>query len=83
MTRVTIGVWLLIVCGIAAAQGTLTGCGTGHTVIKVDSRIGAQTPFFAVFRIEGNTVTMTEGDTFRFVMHYQANAEPTRPGRPG
>ena len=83
VTRGLLGISsFLIFCGICSAQERVVQC-TGHTVITVDSRIGAQTPFFAAFKIEGDTVTMTEGDSFRFASHYQANTELTRPGRPG
>lgn len=82
MTRAILGISLLICYGVCSAQERIVQC-NGHTVIKVDDRIGAQTPFFAVFKIEGDTVTMTEGDIFRFSKNYQANSELTRSGRPG
>jgi len=55
----------------------------GSTVIEVDSRIGAQTPFRAVFSIEGDVVKMIEGDTLRFSKNYMANKELTKADRPG
>ena len=82
MTRAFLGIFLLVVCGICLAQERIVQC-NGQTVIKVDNAIGAQTPFFAVFKIEGDTVTMTEGDRLRFATRYESNAELTRPGRPG
>lgn len=82
MTRAILGISLLICCGVCLAQERIVQC-NGHTVIKYDDRIGAQTPFFAVFKIESDTVTMTEGDTLRFATYYQASSELTRPGRPG
>jgi len=55
----------------------------GNTLIKVDDRIGAQTQFHAIFSIEGDTVTMVEGDSTRFSNSYKASEELTKPGRPG
>ncbi|MCP3685875.1 MAG: hypothetical protein GY695_04335 [Aestuariibacter sp.] len=55
----------------------------GNTLIKVNDRIGAQTPFHAMFKISGNTVTMTEGDFMRFSKDYTANAELSIEGRSG
>lgn len=55
----------------------------GQTIIKVVDSVGAQTPFDAIFRIEGDSVTMIEGDFFRFAKDYLASTELTRPGRPG
>lgn len=55
----------------------------GNTLIKVDDRVGAQTPFHAIFKISGDTVTMTEGDTMSFSKNYTASAEITKEGRPG
>lgn len=82
MTKFLIIVGLLSWSALCSAQSRLVQC-EGHTVIKVDDRIGAQTPFSAVFKIEDDTVTMTEGDFFRFSKSYRASAELTRPGRPG
>lgn len=55
----------------------------GNTIIDVDGRIGTQTPFRAVFSIEGDVVSMIEGDTFRFSKTYTANKEITKADRPG
>ncbi|MEL0638790.1 hypothetical protein V6259_18830 [Marinomonas sp. TI.3.20] len=55
----------------------------GSTVIEVDGHIGAQTPFRAVFSIEGDVVNMVEGDVSRFSKSYKANEEITKPDRPG
>ena len=82
MSRGLLSILLLIACDACLAQERIVQC-NGHTVIKVDDRIGAQTPFFAVFKIEGDIVTMAQGDSFRFATRYESNAELTRPGRPG
>jgi len=82
MTRAIFGISLLLCWGVLQAQERIVQC-QGHSIIKVDNRIGAQTPFHAVFKIEGDTVTMTEGDSFRFATNYRSDSELTRPGRPG
>lgn len=56
---------------------------TGNTLIEVDNRIGAQTPFRAIFSIEGDVVNMIEGDFMRFSKSYKAHHEITKPDRPG
>lgn len=73
---------LLLWAAVCSAQSRQVQC-EGNTIIKVGDRIGAQTPFSAIFKIEDDTVTMTEGDFFRFSTVYRANSELTRPGRPG
>jgi hypothetical protein len=57
----------------------------GTTVITVDSRIGAQAPFHAVFDIDGDTVKMLPGetDTTVFAETYTLHPELQRPDRPG
>jgi hypothetical protein len=56
---------------------------TGNTVIEVNNRIGAQTPFHAIFKVQGETVTMVEGDSMRFSKTYAAHSELMEPDRPG
>lgn len=51
---------------------------TGHTIIQVGDRIGTQTPFSAIFKIEGDDVTMVEGDTIRFSKNYRASQNFTK-----
>lgn len=55
----------------------------GNTLIKVGDRIGAQTPFRAIFSIEEDVVNMVEGDSTHFSKSYAANEEITKPERPG
>ena len=45
---------------------------SGNTNITVSGRTGARTPFHGVFKIEGETVTMIEGDVTRFPRSYTA-----------
>lgn len=47
----------------------------GHTVIDVDGRIGAQTPFSAIFSIQNDEVTLIEGDSLNFSKKYIAHEE--------
>lgn len=82
MTRVIFGIFILLWCSVSSTQERLVQC-QGHTIIKVGDRIGAKTPFHAVFQIEGGGVTMTEGDFSRFSTNYRADSEINRPGRPG
>jgi hypothetical protein len=51
---------------------------TGNTIIQVGDRIGTQTPFSAIFRIEGDVVTMVEGDAIRFSKSYKASQNFTK-----
>ena len=63
-------------------QASLVAC-SGHTTVTVRNGTGAQTPFRGVFKIEGATVTMIEGDTNRFSTSYVAHPELAKPERPG
>ena len=62
-------------------QASLVEC-SGSTTITVRGT-GAQAPFRGVFKIEGATVTMVEGDTDRFSTSYVAHPELAKPERPG
>jgi hypothetical protein len=62
-------------------QASLVEC-SGNTTVTVRSS-GAQTPFRGVFKIEGATVTMVEGDTVRFSTSYVAHPELAKPERAG
>lgn len=66
-----------------AAEKTKTVECSGNTVITVGNSIGAQTPFYAVFQIKGDTVEMIEGDDQRFSSEYKLNEELTIPERNG
>jgi hypothetical protein len=63
-------------------QASLVEC-SGNTTTTVSNRTGAQAPFRGVFKIEGATVTMVEGDTIRFSRSYLAHPELATPERPG
>jgi hypothetical protein len=62
-------------------QASLVEC-SGNTTVTVRGT-GAQIPFRGVFKIEGATVTMVEGDTDRFSTSYVAHPELAKPERPG
>lgn len=47
----------------------------GTTIIDVNGYIGAQTPFDSVFSLNGDEVTMVEGDDMRFAKSYTRSAE--------
>ena len=82
MLEFALAALLLLFCDACISQDRLVRC-QGQTVIKVDDIIGPQTKFDAVFRIDGDSVVMTEGDFFRFAQSYKADLDITRPGRPG
>ena len=86
MRMVPAAVVLFLVASVANAESTITNRNIeceGNTLIKVGDRTGAQTPFRAIFSIEGDVVNMVEGDSTRFSKSYTANEEITKPERPG
>ena len=82
MHQFVLAALLLLFSDACISQDKLVRC-QGQTVIKVDDRFGTQTKFDAVFKIDADSVVMTEGDFFRFAQSYKADLEITRPGRPG
>lgn len=73
-TRTIIFLLALVSLSASAVEPVKVQC-SGNTTIKLNQRIGAQTPFNAVFSIEGDTVRMIEGDTLRFAKEYARSAE--------
>ena len=88
MERLVLLAALMLVPLVAEAEAPkqngakLVEC-SGNTNITVSGRTGARTPFHGVFKIEGETVTMIEGDVTRFPRSYTEHPELTKPDRPG